>query len=109
MRPPNSPEPDRSRGSDESLYRLYELVPVAEQVDIVEDWDQATDAALGDAELQQVAKETDDELVDEPAIEPVPNGADEDAGPMTQGQVLGLLEHRLGAERLGDEGPEDDS
>ncbi len=97
---PSNHEPDRGRGSDDSLYWLYDLVPVAEDLDIVEEWDQARNAAQADGELQPVASEPDDEPVDEQAAQPVPDDADDEDGPMTQGQVLGLLEHRLGAARI---------
>lgn len=108
MGPPSSHEPDRSRGSDDSLYRLYELVPVAEEVDIVEDWDRDRLAEVADFEQHAAAAGTDEDVVRDPGAEPVRDGEDPD-GPMTQGQVLGLLEHRLGAERLDDEEPTDGS
>ena len=104
MGEPNNHEPDHSRGSDDSLYRLYEIVPVAEEIDIVEDWDHqdrfAEDAA---SELNAAAVETDEDVGDGQGVEPVRDGVEDPDGPMTQGQVLGLLEHRLGAERLDDE------
>ena len=109
MGEPSSHEPDRVRGSDDSLYRLYELVPVAEEVDIVEEWDHNRLADEADAELPATLAEIDEVVAGDEAAEPVRDGVEDPDRPMTQGQVLGLLEHRLGAERLDDEEQTDGS
>ncbi len=108
MGPPKSDEPDRGRGSDDSLYRLYDLVPEAEDIDIAEEWDQNRPEGDVESELRRPGVDADNAPLDDLPPEPELTDDDEDSH-LTQGQVLGMLEHRLGAERIDDSTVEDDS
>jgi hypothetical protein len=86
-------------GSETSLFRLYDAVPASEELDLAEEaylertrvnWELRYAAFF--ARLDARCATADD-------AEPPPQ---DPAEPLTHGQVLGMLEHLLGAHRIDD-------
>src|SRR3954447_7259893 len=78
------------RGSDTSLVALYDAVPAAEVLDLREEWKDDQAQQFRDAWSSDGHGEWGEELVDD------------SVDPLTDGQVFGLIEHLLGAERVTD-------
>lgn len=91
------PHPDRRPGSDQALTEFYDLVPVAEELDLIEEAELARECVWWGRALSD--PDANDVLIEEPDQETEDDGA----ANLTEGQVIGLLEHVLGAERLDSE------
>jgi hypothetical protein len=92
--------PDNGPGIEDTLYVLYYLVPAAEELDLVDelhaDRGRSERQALIDeilADLRDDTSQTEEDGRSEP-------DDSQDAVSLTVGQVIGLLEHYLGAELL---------
>ncbi|MGA8255492.1 MAG: hypothetical protein WB767_02860 [Nocardioides sp.] len=91
---------DSRPGSDENLLAFYELVPVAEEEDLVAEHRAETLRAFADS---RVALSPNDEVLADDDQDVDDDAADaDDVDPLTPLQQLGMLEHVLGAEEIED-------
>ena len=93
------PHPDRRPGSDSALLAFYDLVPVAEELDLVEDAERERERLWWDRVLGDLVS-PENVLIEEPVEADADDGRTEE---LNDAQVIGLLEHVLGAKRLHDE------
>jgi hypothetical protein len=89
---------DHDGGCEVTLFLLYYLVPAAEEIDLFDHLPREQDEQMRSELYAEVACAGDDELVDptENADEIAPDLCANPA--MSVGQIIGMLEHLLGAE-----------
>lgn len=91
-----------------SLEALYDLMPQAEEIDLREELAIEEQRLHWIGELRPLLGAPDPDVADEPddRVDDQEEQAHEQSEPwrLTEGQVLGMIEHVLGAERLDDDG-----
>lgn len=95
--------PERAPGGEASLLALYELVPAAEQEDLAEEAraerrQRETEVLFVAPVHPDLAEPVPDEDPAEPEQHP-----EADVPPLSDGAVIAMLEHRLGATPVSDE------
>ena len=90
---------DYRPGSEQNLLAFYELVPSAEEEDLVDEQHRERRSAWAAQQLASFSR-VDDVLLDpEPDYRDEPDD-DDDVEPLTPLQLLGMIEHVLGAEEI---------
>ncbi len=88
------------------LLRLHELVPAAEELDLTDEVDRERQLGeLGRTDWDEIVVDAPDHHSDGRVAGPdvgggAGPGGDQDGEPLSEGQVRGMLEHRLGATPL---------